>query len=143
MGTAVGTSSVYQEFEPAYQFVVNGFAHKLQKITVTGSGRDGGIILHLYSDEGGMPGTELASWGPYSLGFPASDLSVDTPAGPVLQAETPYWLGMTADPASSHHNWSQSMSSTGQRAYRHQEHPAWQADSNVAFAAMRLEGIRQ
>ena len=144
-GTVVGTSSVCQEFEPAYQFVVESVTYQLRRITVNGKSyhQEGGVILHLYTDEGGMPGTELASWGPYSLGSPASDLSVDTPAGPVLQAETPYWLGMTADPASSHHNWSQSMSSTGQRAYRHQEHPAWQADSNVAFAAMRLEGIRQ
>lgn len=61
--TTVGTSSAYQEFEPAYQFVVNGFAYKLQKITVTGSDYGGvGIVLHLYSDEGGIPGTELASW---------------------------------------------------------------------------------
>ena len=111
------------------------------------------MILHLYTDQGDKPGMEIATWGPYAFASnanPGSDLVVDTPAGPILNANTKYWLSMTADPVTSEHGWMQSALSTpGKYALRSQTIPAWTVsslpdpDDGSLYTVMRLEGIRQ
>jgi hypothetical protein len=138
--------------EPAFQFTVKDASYQLQRITVRGLSNDGSVVLHLYTDQSHEPGVEIASWGPTPFPtdrWPGEDLVVDTPSGPILQADTKYWLGITADPVDSEHTWIQStLPVSSIQALRYHDNPVWNTsplpgagDSHIG--AMRLEGIAQ
>jgi len=139
--------------EMANQFTVEDATYKLRRVTVTvfRDDQDGGVTLHLYTDRGDIPGTEIATWGPYSsfTNSPGSDIVVDMSSGPLLHADTKYWLAMSAVPVGAGpFFWRQSsLTISGYEATRTRENPAWSVfalpigDSHMA--AMRLDGIPQ